>query len=86
MFGPTREEVAEDWRRLHSEELHDFYASQNIIRVIKSRRMRWTGHVVRMVDEKCIQYFDWETGKKRPLGRPTRRWEDNIRMELREVG
>jgi hypothetical protein len=59
IFGLKREEVAEDWRRLHNEELHNLYASPNIIRVIKSRRMRWSGHVVRMGDEKYIQYLGW---------------------------
>jgi hypothetical protein len=61
IFGPKREEVAGDWRRLHNEDLHDLYASLYIIRVIKSRKMRWAGRVVRMVrDEKCIQNFDLE--------------------------
>jgi len=76
IFGPKRDEVTGEWRKLHNEELNDLYCSPNIARVIKSRRMRWAGHVARM-------------GKpegKRPFGRPRRRWEDNIKMDLQEVG
>jgi hypothetical protein len=61
IFGPKREEVAGGWGRLHNEELHNLYASPNIIRVIKSRRMRWAGYVAWMRDEKCIQYFGCKT-------------------------
>ena len=73
--------------RLHNEELHILYRSPNIIRVIKSRRLRWAGHVVRMEDGRSA--FKIVTGKptgKRPLGRPRRRWENNIRMDLEEIG
>ena len=72
---------------MQNEELNDLYSSPNIVRVIKSRRMRWAGHVVRMVEETGA-YRDL-VGKpegKRPLGRPRRRWVDNIRMDLQEVG
>ena len=71
---------------LHNEELHSFYRSPNIVRVIKSRRLRWTWDVARMEEGRSA--FKMLTGKptgKRPLGRPRRRWEDNIRMDLEEV-
>jgi hypothetical protein len=87
IFGPRRDEVTGEWRRLHNEELNDIYCSPNIVRVIKSRRMRWAGHVARMVEKKGV--YRVLVGKlegKRPLGRPRRRWVDNIRMELQEVG
>ena len=86
IFGPRRDEVAGEWRRLHNEELNDFYSSHNIVRVIKSRRMRWAGHVARMGEERGCRGSCWETGGRRPLGRPRRRWVDNIRMDLQEVG
>jgi hypothetical protein len=84
-FGPERDEVTEEWRKLHNEELHDLYFSPNIERVIKSRR--WAGHLVRMGEERGL--YRVLVGKpegKRPLGRPRRRWEDNIRMDLQQVG
>jgi hypothetical protein len=87
IFGPKRDEVPWEWRRLHNEELYALYSSPNIIRVIKSRRLRWAGHVVRMGKRRGA-YRDL-VGKpegRRPLGRPRRRWEDNIKMDLREVG
>jgi len=87
IFGPRREEVMGEWRRLHNEELNDLYSSPNIVRVIKSRRMRWAGHVARMGGEKVV--YRVLVGKpegRRPLGRPGRRWVDNIRMDLQEVG
>jgi hypothetical protein len=71
---------------LHNEELHILYSSQNIIRQIESRRMRWAGHVARMGEEKSVEGFDGKTGRKGPLGRPSRRWEDRIRMDLGEIG
>ena len=86
IFEPRRE-VTGEWRRLHYEELNDLYSSPNIVRVIKSRRMRWAGHVVRMGEERGV--YRVLVGKpegRRPLGRPRRRWADNIRMDLREVG
>jgi len=87
IFGPRREEVTGEWRRLHNEELNDLYSSPNIVRMIKSRRMRWAGYVARMRKERGV--YSVLVGKpegKRPLGRPRRRWVDNIRMDLREVG
>ena len=87
IFGPTRDDVTGEWRRLHNEELNDLYSSPNIVRVIKSRRMRWAGHVARMGEERGVYRF--LVGKpegKRPLGRPRRRWVNNIRMDLQEVG
>jgi hypothetical protein len=86
IFGPKRNEVARGWRRLHNEELHNSYASPNIIDMIKSRSMIWAGHVTRMRDKKCIKSFGCKSEGKRLLGRLRRRWEDNIGMDLREIG
>jgi len=86
-LGPRRDEVTGEWRRLHNEELNDLYCSPNIVRVIKSRRMGWAGHVARMGEERGV--YRVLVGKpegRRPLGRPRRRWADNIRMDLQEVG
>ena len=83
IFGPRREEVTGDWRRLHNEELNDLYSSPNIVRVIKSRRMIWAGHVARMGEERGVyRVLVGKSEGKRPLGRPRRRREDNIRMDL----
>jgi len=82
-----RDEVKREERRLHNEELNDLYFSPNIEQVIKSRRMRWVGHVARMGEERGM--YRVLVGKpegKRPLGRPRRRWVDNIRMDFQEVG
>jgi hypothetical protein len=87
IFGPKRDGVTGEWRRLHSEELNDLYSSPNIVRVIKSRRMRWAGHVARMGEGRVA--YRGLVGKpegRRPLGRPRRRWEDNIKVDLQEVG
>jgi hypothetical protein len=87
IFGPKRDEVTGGWRKLHNEELHILYSSPNIIRQIKSRRMRWVGHVARMGDE--TEVYRVLVGKlkgKRPLVRPRHRWEDGIRMYHREIG
>jgi len=87
IFGPKRDEVTREWRKLHNEDLHDLYSSPNIFWVIKKRRMRWARHVARMGEMRGV-YMDL-MGKpegKRPLGRPRRRWEDNIKMNLEEVG
>ena len=87
IFGPRKDEVTGEWRRLHNEELNDLYCSPNILRVIKWRRMRWAGHVARMGEERGV--YRVLVGKlegKRPLGRPRRRWVDNIRIDLQEVG
>ena len=87
IFGPRREEVTGEWRKLHNEELNDLYCSPNIVRVIKSSRMRWARYVARMGKRRGV-YRDL-VGKsegKRSLGRPRRRWQDNIKMYLQEVG
>jgi len=82
-----RDEVTGEWRRLHNEELNDLYCSSNIVRVIKWRRMRWAGHVARMGEERAVYRFLMVKPQgRRPLGRPRRRWVDNIRMDLQEVG
>ena len=87
IFGPRRDEVTGEWRRLHNEELSDLYSSPNNVRVIKSRRMRWAGHVTRMGEERGVyRVLVGKPEAKRPLGRPRRRWVDNIRMDLQEVG
>jgi len=86
-FGPRRDEVTGERRRLHNEELNDLYSSPNIVRVIKPRRMRWTGHVARMGEE--TEVYRVLLGKpegRRPLNRPRRIWVNNIRMDLQEVG
>jgi hypothetical protein len=82
IFGPKREEVAGGWRRLHNEELHNLYASPNIIRVIKSRRMKWARHVARMIQRRSAYIiFVGTPERKRPLGRPRRR--RNIRKDIK---
>ena len=87
IFGPRRDEVTGEWRRLHNEELNDLYCSPNIVRVIKLRRMRWAGHVAHMGEERgAYRVLVGKPEGKRPLGRPRRRWADNIRMHLQEVG
>jgi hypothetical protein len=87
IFGPKRDEVPRDWRRLHNEELNDLYSSPNIIRVIKSRRMRWVGHVARMGKGRgAYRVLVGRPEGRRPFGRPRRRWEDNIKMDLQELG
>jgi hypothetical protein len=87
IFGPRRDEVTGEWRRLHNEEPNDLYCSPNIVRVIKSRRMRWSGHVAHMGEERgAYRFLVGKPEGKRPLGRPRRRWVDNIGMDLLEVG
>jgi hypothetical protein len=87
IFGPKRDEVTGEWGKLHSEELHILYSSPNIIRQIKSRRMRWAGHVERMGEERNVDRdLMGKPEGNRPLGRPRHRWEDGIRMDLREIG
>ena len=85
--GPWRDDVTGEWKRLHNEELNDLYLSPNIVRLIKSRRMRRAGHVACMGEKMGV--YRILVGKpegKRPLGRLWRRWVDNIKMELQEVG
>jgi len=83
IFEPKRDEVAGEWRKLHIEELNDLYSSSSIVRMIKSRRMRWAGHVVRMREGKGVyRVLVGNPDGKRPLGRPRRRLEDNIKMDL----
>ena len=87
IFGPRRDEITGEWRRLFKEELNDLYSSPNILQLIKSRRMRWAGHVTRMGEERGV--YRVLVGKlegKRPLGRPRRKWVNNMRMDLQEVG
>jgi hypothetical protein len=86
MFGPERDEVTGEWRKLHNEELHDLYSSPSIIRIMKSRRMRWAGHVARMGEKRNAYRLVGKPEGNRPLGRPRRRWVANIRMNLVEVG
>ena len=87
IFGPKRDGMTGEWRKLHNEELNDLYCSPNIVRVIKSRRMRWAGHVARMEEGRDVhKVLVGKPEGKRPLGRPRRRWEDNIKMNLQEVG
>jgi len=87
IFGPRRDEVTGEWRRLYNEEQNDLYSSPNIARAIKLRRMRWAGHVARMGEERGV--YRVLVGKqegKRPLGKPRRSWVDNIKLDLQEVG
>jgi len=80
-------EVTGEWRKLHNEDPDDLYCSPNIVRVIKKRRVRWAGHVARMGERRGVYRVLVEKPEgKRPLGRPRRRWEDNIKIELQEVG
>jgi len=87
IFGPRRDKIMEEWKRLHNEELNDLYSSPNIVRVIKSRRMRWARHVARMGEDRGVyRVLVGKPEEKRQLGRRRRRWVDNIRMDLQEVG
>jgi transcription termination factor 2 len=87
IFGPKRDEVTGEWRKLHNEELRDLYSSPSIIRMIMSRMMKWAGHVARMGEKRnARRLLVGKPEEKRPLGRPRRRWMDNIRMDLEEVG
>jgi hypothetical protein len=84
---PKRDEVTGGWRKLHTEELHNLYSSPSIIRMIKSRRMRWAGHVARMGKKRnAYRILVGKPEEKRPLGRSRRRWVDNIKMDLRDIG
>jgi hypothetical protein len=87
VLGPKRDEVTGEWKKLHNEELNDLYSLPYIVRVVKSRRMRWARHVARMGEDRDV--YRVLVGKpegKRPLGRPRRKWEDNIKLDLQEIG
>jgi len=87
IFGPRTDEVTGEWKRLHNEELNDLYCSPNILRVIKWRRIRWAGHVARMGEERGLyRVLVVKPEGRRPLGRARRRWVDNTKMDLQEVG
>jgi len=86
IFGPKRDEVTGEWRKLHNEELNDLYCSPHIIRVIRSRRIRWVGNVESMGTAEAYTGYWWGNEGKRTLGRPRCRWEDNIKMDLQEIG
>jgi hypothetical protein len=83
IFGLKRDEVTGGWRKLHNEELHNLYSLPSIIRTIKSRRMRWVGHVARLGEKRGAYRI---LVGKRPLGSQRRRWVDSIKMDLREIG
>jgi hypothetical protein len=86
IFGPKRDEETGVWKKLHNEELHGLYSSPSIVRVIKVRRMRWAGHVARMGEVRgAYNTLGGRPEGRRPLGRPRRRWEDNVKMDLRET-
>jgi hypothetical protein len=87
IFGPKRDEVTEEWRKLHNEELNYLYCSPTILRVIKSKRMKWVRHVARMGEGRGVhKVLVRKPEVKRPLGRPRRSWVDNIKMDLQELG
>jgi len=87
IFGPKRDEVKGEWKKLNNEELNDLYCSPNILRGIKSRRMKWAGHVARMKEGRGVyRVLVGKPERKSPLGRHRRRWDDNNKMDLQEVG
>jgi hypothetical protein len=87
VIGSKRDEVTGEWRKLHNEELSDLHSLPNIVRVVKLRRIRWAGHVARMGEVRSgHRVLVGKPEGKRPLGRPRRSWEDNIKMDLQEVG
>jgi hypothetical protein len=86
IFGPTKDEITRDWRKLHNEELHT-YSSPNLIGMMKSRRMRWAGRVACMEENwNAYRVLVGKPERKRLLGRPRCRWEDNIKIDLRQIG
>jgi hypothetical protein len=86
-FGSKRDEATGEWRKLHIDELNDLYPLPNIVRMVKSRRMRWAGHVAHMGEETGVhRVLVGKPEGKKPLRRPRRRWEDNIKMDVQEVG
>jgi len=87
IFGPKRDEVRNEWRKLHTEELNNLNSSPNIVWAIQARRMRWAGHVALMGESRGVyRVLEGKPEGKRPLGRPRRRWKDSIKMDLQEVG
>jgi hypothetical protein len=87
IFRLKRDEVTGKWRKLHNEELNNLYSLPNIVRVVKSRRMRWAGHVARMREGRAVyRVLVGKPEERRPLVRPRHRWEDNIKIDLWEVG
>jgi 3-oxoacyl-ACP reductase-like protein len=87
IFGSKRDVVTGEWRKLHYEKLNGLYFSLNIVRVIKSRRIRWQVHVARMGERRDVnRVLVGKRERKRPLGRPRHRWEDNIKKDLQKVG
>jgi len=87
VLGPKRDEVTGEWEKLHNEELSDLYSLPNTVRVVKSRSVRWAGHVVRMGEGRGVhRILVGKPERKRPLGRPRCRWQDNIKTDLQEVG
>jgi len=87
VFGSKRDEVTGEWRKLHNDELRDLYSLPNIVRAVKSRRIRWARHVARMGEGRVVhRVLVGKPEGKKPSGRPRRRWEVNIKMDLQEVG
>ena len=87
VFGPKRDDVTREWKKLYNKELSFLYSLANIVRVVKSRRMRWAGHMERMGEGRGVHRFLVRKPEgKRQLGRPRRKWEDNIKMDFQEVG
>jgi hypothetical protein len=85
VFGPKRDEVTGEWRKLHNDKLNDLYSLPNIVGVVKLRRMRWAGHVARMGQDRGVhRVLEGKPQGKSPLGRPRYRWEDNIKKNLQE--
>jgi hypothetical protein len=86
IFGPNGEEVTGGWRKLHNEELHNLQSSANIIRIITPRRIRWIGHIASRGEIISLKVLVGKPKGRRPLGKPTYKYEDNIKMNLKEIG